>query len=161
MKFIFAPTTLAQITLNTGHIRNLPLYRVEERAIETLAPLVQAGGGAIPNCPGWSCKIRCNSIGAYFSISEHQSLMIVCVLAWDANAAPELWTESVKRVLWYSDSTMKMPSTLPWLAVNLLPIFISRSPSDVLILGELECCLAWTIIQTSKRFPNRSPHYAN
>ena len=161
MKLTFAPTTLVYLTLNTGHVRNTPIYRVRERDIQALAPLVRSGGGAIPGCPGWSCNITCHSSGAAFNFCLHKTPIIFCTLAWDAIEAAELWTAAIRCILKFSESTLNMPATLPWLAVNLLPSCIYCSRSDIEMLGDLEPCLAWTILQTSKRFPNHSLHYAN
>ena len=38
------------------------------------------------------------------------------------------------------------PSSLPWLAVVLLPSLLNQTQGDVGCLGDFERCLAWTIL---------------
>jgi len=162
MKIKFAPTTLAHLTLNTGHVCNSPIYKVHERAIQALAPLVRAGGGAIPACPGWSCDITCDTKGAAFSFSFRRIPVVLCTLAWDADNATELWASAVDSIYLKSAELPDLPVSVPWLAVNLLPTsLVFCSASDMGMLGDLERCLAWAIIKTSKEFPYCSPHSAN
>ena len=153
-----ASQELAHLTLNTGHLRNSPAHEVSPEVIDCLAPLVQAGGGPIPQCPGWSCKITCDATGAFFEFSQGQIPCIHCTLVWDAKEADELWSCASRSVFTVAAGiSTKMPTTLPWLAVNLLlPSFIMCYATDLAVMGDLERCLAWTILQTSEHSPLRS-----
>ena len=150
------PQELAHLTLTTGHLRNSPAHEVPPEVIEALAPLVQSGGGPIPKCPGWSCEITCDAGGAVFHFSKRGIPCILCMLAWDANKAEEQWSlalECTYTELLDGIST-KMPVTLPWLAVDILPTCILLcSASDMMLMGDLERCLAWTILHTSEHSP--------
>lgn len=162
---------IAHLTLNTGDVRQSPRAEVPDSVIELLRPLVQHGGGPIPNTQ-WHCFMSFTDGGSCFDIRlnpDHQALM--CGVAWTPQGSDEVWrgiedlyhktTESMLRAgcrLPESELAMpEQPSTLPWLGVVLLPgIYLATASSDLFWMADFERCLAWTLIESAKG-PARLP----
>jgi hypothetical protein len=68
----------------------------------------------------------------------------------------EAWPAIEKLYLDLSDSRPELvapgkeaekPSSLPWLAVVVLPFILNQSHDDVAWLGDFERCMAWAILE--------------
>ncbi len=144
-------STLAHLTLATGHLRMSPRAEVGPEALAILAPIVRAGAGLVPGMPGVQITIRRPGSGqALIIIHAADGLTyIVAGLAWSQDAADALWPTLIEMVrdAGAAHSVLRRPDHLPWLAVALTPATVMLGREKIGMLGDLERCLAWAILE--------------
>lgn len=142
-------------TLNTGHAVASPRSGVGPEAIEALQPLAEHGG-AIPGYAPFRVTITHGTGSAVFTVWRAAEPVVTCGLAWTMEGEAEAWPAMEKLYLDLSDSRPELvapgkeaekPSSLPWLAVVVLPFILNQSRDDVGWLGDFERCMAWTILE--------------
>lgn len=136
-------TTIAHLTLDTGHLRHSPKNEVRDDTIAALAPIVERGRGEIA---GWDIQMvhgASPSGSAGFTLTHNRLWIISAYMAWTKEGDTAEW--SVVRQA-YKLRAMK-PLCLPWLAVKLMA-GAHQVGFDVLREGaDLERCLAWTVLE--------------
>ncbi|MBL0375376.1 hypothetical protein JJB09_25525 [Rhizobium sp. KVB221] len=139
--------TIAHLTLFTGHLRNSPRHEVDREAIDKLMPYVMSAGGEIENT-GWTVRmIEGAAPGSHCFELHHSGLWLLsCYMAWTRAASTPMW-EVVKRI---SKTTVPKPKTTPWLAVHAMPatpMIMFKALHAMMEAGDLERCIAWTVIE--------------
>lgn len=168
--------SLRHLTLNSGHLAVTARSDVLPEAREVLRPLVRAGGGELCfSMEGLHLHIthRCRG-GAVFSVhlSEgptvnvlspsgdvvtlHGYPVITCGLAWKQEAIDIVGqltvnaTELAKKI-WKQKFAPSPPVDIPWLMVVLYPWMLTLTEQQISALGDLERCIAWTIIDEAEK----------
>lgn len=60
-----------------------------------------------------------------------------------------LWPKIIEEYREYSlGQVLRKPESAPWLAVVLLPASASLKPEQLALLGALEPCWAWAVLET-------------
>lgn len=139
---------MIHITLNTGHTRISPRSEVSDDIVDTLRPLVRAGGGPLPGpARGYRVQIMRDGRDAAFTIlgplvsASEPGPIVTCGLALDD--ATVVW-RGLQRLM--PDAPCQMPTTMPWLGVVILPTAaLAADATDW--LGDAERCIAWTMIE--------------
>jgi len=139
--------TIAHLTLFTGHLRNSLRHEVPKSAIDKLTPYVMSAGGEIENT-GWTVKmVQGVAPGSCVFTLHHSGLWLFsCYMAWIKATSAPMW-EVVKQV---SGTSIPMPKSTPWLAVHampLMPMIMQKAPHAIMEAGDLERCIAWTVIE--------------
>lgn len=139
--------TIAHLTLFTGHLRNSPRHEVPKSVIDKLTPYVMSAGGEIENT-GWTVKMVQGAAPGSCCFELHHSglWLFSCYMAWTKSASVPMW-EIVKQV---SETACPRPKSTPWLAVHampLMPMIMSKAPHAIMEAGDLERCIAWTVIE--------------
>ncbi|WP_288430156.1 hypothetical protein [uncultured Agrobacterium sp.] len=139
--------TIAHLTLFTGHLHNSPRKEVPRWAIDTLMPYVMSAGGEIADT-GWTVKmVQGVSPGSCGFTLHHSGLWLFsCYMAWNTTADKPMW-EIVKQI---SKTSAPKPKSVPWLAIHAMPsmpLIMLRAPHALSEAGDLERCIAWTVIE--------------
>lgn len=139
---------IAHLTLFTGHLRNSPRSEVHRDTIKFLRPYVMGAGGEIGDT-GWTVRmvegIAPGSCG--FTLHHSGLWLLSCYMAWTTAADNPMW-DVVKDV---SKTDLRKPDLVPWLAIHAMPDFPSiwfKAPHAIMEAGDLERCIAWTVIET-------------
>jgi hypothetical protein len=123
---------LIHITLNSGDARISPRSEAGDDTIVMLKPVVAAGGGEVA-----SLHITMEATDT-FMLGWHSGIPAVrCYLANQSNPA-----------LWKQAGGQGSEPTGIWLAVRLLPGTLQCTTDQIMMLGDAERCVAWTIIET-------------
>lgn len=78
-----------------------------------------------------------------FELHHSGIWLFSCYMAWTPAADAPMW-DVVRQV---SATKLAKPKSLPWLAIHAMPQFISAPPHAIMEAGDLERCLAWTVIE--------------
>jgi hypothetical protein len=135
-------------TLITGDGRLMDRSEVADDDVEALRPIVAAGGGDLPG----GLKLRVAIVpgespgGWVFTIYRAYIPLVTCGLAMTPKAADELWPRLLKigKRATFPMSLGQPP--VPWLSVAILSGVARAGMKVVALLGDLEQCIAWTII---------------
>jgi len=148
------------LTLNTGHVRESPRSEVGDDIVAALLPLVRAGGGPLPQPPGYSVSFSRDGRNAIYTISASVDLgqvaqpapLVTCGLAVER---PErVWSligalAFMRAGLGGDHYGPARPATVPWLAVLIHePAVLAAEAMSW--LGDAERCIAWTIIEEDR-----------
>jgi hypothetical protein len=123
---------LIHITLNSGDERISPRSEVDDDTIAILKPVVAAGGGEVAGL-----HILMEGANVFILGWQADTPAVRCYLAKEPN--PALWKQT--------DGQGSEP-TGTWLAVRLLPGALECTTDQVMMLGNAERCIAWTILET-------------
>lgn len=136
--------TIAHLSLFTGHFRNSPREEVHQEAIDILMPYVMDGGGKIANT-SWTVKmVRGAAPGSCCFTLHHSGFWLFsCYMAWTSAADEPMW-DVVREV---TKTKVARPKSVPWLAVHAMPMFLLAPPHAIIEAGDLERCVAWTVIE--------------
>lgn len=148
------PTPLVHYTLNSGHTNDSPRKDVGDDIIQLLAPIVDKRESPIPRLDDYQLWTTRTSGAALFTIlrASNQEPLIHCALAWAKEGAQLLWP-GFKQVYddafgpWPGKIAAVMPARLPWLSVVLFPGCARVNPEHMYMMGDLERCIAWTILE--------------
>lgn len=122
------------VTIETGHARWSPRDEVAPEIIDMLAPKIAAGGGVDGGIP-WTVNGIADG-AVEISIAD----AVRMVVSRELNEA--LWREL------YPQSPS--PQAGPWCAVEIDREALASLPAeDVMILGDMERCLAWAWLDLS------------
>lgn len=138
---------IAHLTLFTGHLRNSPRNEVPPEAIKMLMPYVMSAGGEIGST-GWTVKMVQGAAPGSCGFTLHHSglWLFSCYMAWTTTADAPMW-EIAKQV---SNTSLPKPKSVPWLAIHAMPdmpLIMLRAPLAIMEAGDLERCIAWTVIE--------------
>ena len=143
-------------TLNTGHIADQPdagppgLY-------DLMAPLLKGGsvGKVVPALSAFRIKVMRAQGAAIFSVWKGRAPLVTCGLALKIDTSGPVWTELERLYLMVSDKNplamaathaAAQPESTPWLGVILLPSLSIQTKETIRWLGDLEMCMAWSIV---------------
>jgi len=159
-------TRLWHYTANTGHVAETSRDAVDQHAIDVLLPIVDAQEGDLPDL-GIGIDImtpidaehRRVPGAAFFQIEPAGERMsktpyVMAVCCWRANREADAWAQfrqlaGIGAEFWPDrPAALAEPPDIPWLAVHLLPAIAALPPATLPILGDLERCLAWALIES-------------
>jgi hypothetical protein len=123
---------LIHITLNSGDARISLRSEVSDDTIAMLKPIVVAGGGEIADL-----HIMLEAADVFTLGWQPDTPAVRCYLAKQPNPA-----------LWKQTGGQGNEPTGPWLAVRLLPDALKCTTDQVMMLGDAERCVAWTMLET-------------
>lgn len=147
---------LSHLTLTTGDIRMSPRSEVADATIAFLGPLIAPGTEwprKIPALDGISIIIdRKNSGRALITLQGPAGrTCIICGLAWEADAGDLIWSdmmELARNEIVIAPMLRRPP--LPWLAVMMTSHATTLPPDQLMMIADLERCIAWSILEDSK-----------
>lgn len=139
--------SIAHLTLFTGHMNNSPRKDVSRQTIDALMPYVMSGGGEIKDT-GWTVRmVQGVSAGSCGFTLHHSSLWLFsCYMAWTKVADTKMW-DIVRQV---SNTSIPKPRSGAWLAIHAMPsmpLILFKAPHALKEAGDLERCIAWTVIE--------------
>lgn len=147
------PTPLVHYTVNTGHTNDSPRSAVGEDIIQMLSPVVRAGRSPIPRFEDYQLWVTESPGAVVFTIMRiNGEPLILCGLAWTTKGAQALWPD-LKEIYdnayasVHDQPEASMPTRLPWLSVVLFPGCARVNPEHMYMMGDLERCIAWTILE--------------
>jgi hypothetical protein len=155
--------TLTHITLVTGHTAVTARREVRDEVLMRLQPIIDAEAGPVPEAGVYLDFIRPldpkthrpRDGAAAWSIlgglKPPAPLLAQCVVCWKDSISEECWgmIESMQEVSGLPASPRtKRPGKVPWLAVVLGAGIVSAPKNTIALLGDLERCVAWTLIET-------------
>ena len=123
---------LIHITLYSGDARISPCSKVSDDTIAMLKPIVAAGGGEIADL-----DIMLEAADVFTLAWQPDIPAVRCYLAKQLNPA-----------LWKQTGDQGNEPTGRWLAVRLLPDALKCTAYQVMMLGDAERCVAWTMLET-------------
>jgi len=81
--------------------------------------------------------------------SNSEKIVAKVFLAWSQKGDSFLWPRIVAGYREYcSGQVLRKPESVPWLAAVLLPASASLKPYQLELLGGLEPCWAWAVLET-------------
>lgn len=149
---------LQHLTLSTGHLRASPRHEVIPEAIAALQPLANAPAKTKVPVPGmpmlWMMREAVTPGSTVVTIGEQDGPAVVVMgVAWAQPHADTLWSRLVTlaRESARVDGTLiapvlTQPST-PWCAAILGVPSSLIEPGIIAAIGDLERCIAWTLIE--------------
>lgn len=152
--------TIIHLTLNTWDSRVSPRSEVSDSIIETLRPLLTQETFDLPIPEG--CRVLLDKDRlrgrAAFTILIRAQPIVTCTLAYESHddAAWALASGTYKRglelipeyqVSGFAKPLPAKPTTAPWLAVQLWPGLAQLDRESVMMLGDMERCLAWALLE--------------
>lgn len=139
--------TLYHYTVQTGHLTLQKQSEVDQKALDLLAPLIlRPGTHALP---GTTVKLsipagnmgQASGVGSFRLVAADGAPVALAVLAWRSGTeASALWQKLG------GEHLPKYPRGYPWLAIVLMQGVALLSRADILMLGDIERCAAWSII---------------
>jgi hypothetical protein len=153
-------------TANTGHIAETGRDEADQAVIDRLLPIVDAQEGDLSEF-GLGIDImtplaeqRQRVAGAAFfqigpageRMSKAPYAMAVC--CWRADREADAWAQfrqiaEIGAAVWPDrPEVLVEPPDIPWLAVNVLPHAMQLPPATRSVLGDLDRCLAWALIES-------------
>jgi hypothetical protein len=142
--------------------------RLVTNVIALLRPIIDAQGGPVPNMAPWVIDLirPLDETGAvkdgmaFFQIADKPKLskapVIMAIAAWGPVVqAEDAWLQVCQAytphhvLLQAKPAPSQMPA-LPWLAVWLTTCATGVDPQTMMAFGDLERCIAWTLIEPSE-----------
>lgn len=142
-------THIEHLTLTTGHTRSSPRSEVADDIVEVLKPLVASGAGVLGDT-GWSFGVKYGPApgSACFIIINGSHRIATSYVAWTPEGAAAVWPLAARMAgKTGADTPPSPPGRVPWLAVILMPDVINVSLNIIMEAGDLERCIAWTVIE--------------
>lgn len=139
---------LVRYTLNTGKTVLAPRSGISRATIKAFDRLIESG--PLPGCDGFRVAVDHGFGSAAIVVSNAQSPIMACGLAWTAIGEQEAWPwiSGIYRLI--SNRVPRQPGpprepqkpwVLPWLAV------IDLDRNDAALFGDFLRCLAWAILE--------------
>ena len=153
-------------TANSGHVAETSRDEVDQRVVARLLPIIDAQEGDLPEAGfGIDIMTPLDEHGhrlpgaAFFQIQPQGERMpktpyVMAVCCWRADREAGAWqqfrqiAEIGAAALPNRPATLAEPPDIPWLAVNVLPAAMLLPAADIPVLGDLERCLAWALIES-------------
>lgn len=156
---------LTHVTLMTGHVARTPRTEVLDQAIAYLAPVAEGRCHDIPEVGLWIDVFRPKGEDgatldgtASFSVSsiltQGRVPFVHCVACWDPVMGEMAWAKAEElgqQTGLPSCPGLKRPDRTPWLAVAITPNMFLSGMQTIGLLGDLERCMAWTLIEQGRR----------
>jgi hypothetical protein len=157
---------LRHYTRNSGNVAETGRDECDQAAIDLLLPIVDAQEGDLPSL-GLGLDIMTPIDeqqhrvpgAAFFQIepagermSKAPYAMAVC--CWRADREADAWAQfrqiaEIGAAVWPDrPEVLVEPPDIPWLAVNVLPHAMQLPPATRSVLGDLDRCLAWALIES-------------
>lgn len=140
---------LQHVTMTTGNVVQSPRSGVQQGTLELLRPLLAAGRGVAAGIPFEVVRRQPGS--ALLTIGAPPA--VLCGVCWDQERSADGWAAMLAAS--HEAGMRSLPAELPavpWLAVVILPSGAAlMSLETIMMLGDMERCLAWTLIEAPSR----------
>ncbi len=140
---------LNHYTLITGHGRLTDRSEVADDVIEALRPIVVNDGGDLPGGLGLVVTPSESAGGWVFTVYHASTPLVTCGLAITPEAAGEVWPCLLEVGKVTGLPILPRQPPVPWLSVAILPGLNLFGMEMWEWLGDLERCIAWTLIDAS------------
>ena len=154
-------TVLHHLTLTTGHLAVTLRSEVTDETIDRLLPIVRTDGGYLPEVDLyidiWRHPAQASILQgvATFQISSGSEPMSTSPLVfgtccWRPELSDEAWGLVLDSYHMFSlplATSVRDAPELPWVAVALSPMILRELRRRLIVLGDLERCLAWALIE--------------
>lgn len=140
--------TLHHYTVQTGHLTLQARGEIDQKALDFLAPMILSPG--THPLPGTTIKLdipvgnmgQTSGVGSFRLLNAADVPVALAMLAWRASAeAGVIWGTCLPNT-----PMPDAPAGYPWLAIVIMPGIAALSRDDTLMLGDIERCVAWSII---------------
>ena len=140
--------TLHHYTVQTGHLTLQKRSEVGQKALDLLTPLILRPG--THTLPGTTIRLdipagnmgQASGVGSFRLLTDDGVPVALAMLAWRASVeAGVIWGTCLPNT-----PMPDTPAGFPWLAIALMPGIATLSRDDTLMLGDIERCVAWSII---------------
>lgn len=135
---------LQHVTMMTGNLVQSPRSGVEQRTIDWLQPMLRAGQGEAAGIPFEI--VRRLPGAALLTIGSPPG--VLCGVCWARERSDDGWAAMLAAS--HETGARAFPAEqppVPWLAVTILPGMLSMGFEVVGMLGDMERCLAWALIE--------------
>ena len=142
---------LTHYTLLTGDGRLTDRSEVDDLVIDRLRPVVREAAEsddpvALPG--GFRLHLTVGFGGAMYTLFAGETPAVICGLATTEDAVAGVWPALLERSREQQMPTPdRPPGMLPWLAILILPTMANLPREIIGQLGDLERCIAWTILE--------------
>jgi hypothetical protein len=142
---------LPHVTLNTGHVAEVDLARVDAATIRQLGPLWPHGGKLPPPLGAYRVTFGGEKTAASVSIWRGKEPLVIFGVCLDPHRGPDLWTVIEKQYLTIAEILPQLGTEYPpmpdgnWIQVCLLPSLLAAAQSDIALMGRLEQAIAATL----------------
>lgn len=154
---------LQHMTLDTGDMRYSPRGEVDDDIVAVLRPIVAAAlaGGIVelPRVGDADLRLQMASEGGATMLAQIWAVtpdgedrsVVSFGVAMTARAGTPHWRRLHATALTPLATDGLSPPAAPWLAARLEPGAASLSARDLMMLGDLERCLAWAWIESQEK----------
>jgi hypothetical protein len=140
---------LRHLTVNTGHCVVQRQEELLSSTYEALKPMIHNRGGVVPGLPEF--RVGLDSIDDTHSIAilKSRESVILCALAAGPDGAIACWEDVLRATVprFCLNTIPEMPTTIPWMAVVMLPSAFLLSPEELMLLGSFEGALGLAILR--------------
>lgn len=140
--------TLHHYTVQTGHLTLQTRGEVDQKSLDLLAPMILRPG--THPLPGTTIQLdipagnmgQASGVASFRLLTSDGDPVALAMLAWRASVeAGVIWGTCLPNT-----PLLDAPAGYPWLAIVLMPGIAALSRDDTLMLGDIERCVAWSII---------------
>lgn len=149
---------LRHVTITTGDVRDTYRSEVSDDAIRVCRELLDAAiegedDGVrvpIPNMPGITMAAYATSKDCLLTLMREDLPLVQVGIATHSRAGASLWR--VLTEVNHGGAPIKVDRCPPepWVAARLEPGIVTCSPDILMMLGDLERCLAWAFIERAE-----------
>lgn len=136
---------LQHVTMSTGNLVQSPRSGVQQETLDLLMPMLAAGHGVAAGIPFEIVRRQPGS--ALLTIGAPPG--VLCGVCWDQERSADGWAAMLAAT--HESGMRSLPAErppVPWLAVTLLlPGAAAMSLETIMMLGDMERCLAWGLIE--------------
>jgi len=142
--------------MNTGHERQSPRHEVGDEVIDLLRPIIQRGAGEISDTRWGIRMVEGAAPGSCgFTLHYDGSWIVSCYMAWSKEGANAMWPIAKHTAgLHVVGQPYTRPAAPPWIAVVMMPKAFSSGIEALMEAGDLERCVAWTVLETMTKREN-------
>lgn len=136
-------THIEHITLTTGAARRSARSEVADHVIAALRAALAEKGGKMRD---WTITLLAAPAGCHvYDLTWKSTLVARCWLCEDAAISKDVWTAAIQVAP--PGTRLHPPASVPWLAAALAPTALDAGPEPVMMVGDLERCVAWAILE--------------
>lgn len=135
---------LQQVTMTTGNVVQSPRSGVEQGTMDLLRPMLREGRGVAAGIPFDIARRQPGS--ALLTIGSPPGEL--CGVCWDHARSVDGWAAMLAATQAVGMKSLPAePPPVPWLAVTVLPGILTMGHEVIGMLGDMERCLAWGLIE--------------
>lgn len=134
---------IEHITLTTGASRISERSEVRDDVVTAVRTAIADQGGKVRD---WTIQIIGSPAGGHmFDLLWQGRRVVRCWLCDDQRVSQAMW--SGVSLAAPAGTRLHPPSTVPWLAAAIVPEAASVPPEALMMVGDMERCVAWAILE--------------